>query len=313
MEVEKNLTEWIGKEIQFPENFQCGFAGKDTVSTLCSDLFQAEYKILLYVDSAGCIDCELRLRDWKLLIDEFRSLNTDNKLSVLFFFYPKNKKKLHLLFKRNQMDYPFFIDNDNAINQLNHFSKQIDYQCFLLDRNNRVLMMGNPILNHKIWDLYEKQIEGKLENIKELTTIKIDNNIFDFGNIIINMKNETVFSIKNTGDTPLIIQHISTSCGCTAVEWDKKPIEQGETTKIKVEMTPKEEGYFKKTIMVYCNVKELPVKLTIIGRANNSDNLKEKKGGKLSSLTKGSTMNLTPIFLSKKERRCMIRQRYKNN
>jgi len=55
------------------------------------------------------------------------------------------------------------------------------------------------------------------------------------------------------------------SCGCTNVKWEKQPVEQGQTAKISVEMTPEETGHFSKTVEVYCNVKESPVKLTLIG------------------------------------------------
>jgi hypothetical protein len=53
-EAQKIVAEWTGKEIRFPDDYQCSFAGKDTISSLCANLFQAEYKVLLYVDSAGC-------------------------------------------------------------------------------------------------------------------------------------------------------------------------------------------------------------------------------------------------------------------
>jgi transposase len=46
-EAEAIITEWIGKEIRFPENFQCNVLGKDTTSILCSGLMESEYKLLL--------------------------------------------------------------------------------------------------------------------------------------------------------------------------------------------------------------------------------------------------------------------------
>jgi hypothetical protein len=52
-EIEQIINEWTGKTIQFPEDAQCNILGKDTLYNLCSGLFQKEYKILMYVDSAG--------------------------------------------------------------------------------------------------------------------------------------------------------------------------------------------------------------------------------------------------------------------
>jgi hypothetical protein len=45
-------------------------------------------------------------------------------------------------------------------------------------------------------------------------------------------------------------------------------IGSGKTTEIKIAMNPEEEGYFNKTIEVFCNIKESPEKLTISGTAN---------------------------------------------
>jgi hypothetical protein len=99
------------------------------------------------------------------------------------------------------------------------------------------------------------------------TSIKPDKTGYNYGSIRKASKNEAVFTIENTGNTPLIINRVTASCGCTNVEWDKQPVDPGQTAKVQVEMTPEETGRFNKTMEVYCNVKESPVKLTISGTA----------------------------------------------
>jgi hypothetical protein len=156
-ETEKVVTEWIGKEIKFPENLQCNILGKDTVSYLCVDLLKKQYKILLYVDSTGCSACRLKLFEWKQLIKESDSV-FHGQVGFLFFFQPKDKMEAGFIFQQADFDYPLFIDVDNTIDQLNHFPKQQIYQCFLLDENNKVLTIGNPVLNPKIWNMYKSEI-----------------------------------------------------------------------------------------------------------------------------------------------------------
>ena len=162
-EAEKMVKEWMGKEIRFPKEYLCDISGKDTTGNLCADLFDKEYKILLYVDSVGCTSCKLKLFQWTQLIEESDSLFND-KLGFLFFFHPKDKKELQFLFKRDRMNHPIFMDLENKINQLNHFPELQSYQCFLLDKDNKVLMIGNPTLNPQIWELYKEQISGKKTN-----------------------------------------------------------------------------------------------------------------------------------------------------
>jgi hypothetical protein len=156
-EAQQIVKEWTGKQILFPDDYSCFIQGKDTAVSLCSGLLNREYKILLYVDSTGCSGCRLKLFQWQQLIAETDSL-FEGRLSFLLFFQPKNTKEMRVLFKRDQFDYPVFIDTANTLEQLNHFPSQPEYQCFLLDKDNKVLMLGNPVLNPQIWELYKQMI-----------------------------------------------------------------------------------------------------------------------------------------------------------
>jgi hypothetical protein len=53
------------------------------------------------------------------------------------------------------------MDMENTIMKLNNFPKEQDFRCFLLDKDNKVVMVGNPVLNPGIWELYKKIINGK--------------------------------------------------------------------------------------------------------------------------------------------------------
>jgi hypothetical protein len=160
-EAEKAVNEWLGREIKFPSDAQCCMLGKDTTSTLCNELLDREFKVLLYIDSTGCSDCRLRLQEWKQLITESDTL-FNGKLGFLFFFQPKSTKEISYIFKTNDFSYPVFIDMNNSIDNLNLLSKSARYQCFLLNKDNRVILLGNPAQNPKIWELYKKIISREV-------------------------------------------------------------------------------------------------------------------------------------------------------
>ncbi|MFA9371860.1 MAG: DUF1573 domain-containing protein [Labilibaculum antarcticum] len=62
------------------------------------------------------------------------------------------------------------------------------------------------------------------------------------------------FFFKNIGSKDLVIKNIETSCGCTAVKWDKKPVPTGEESHITVEFDSKGRyGKQYKVITVFCN------------------------------------------------------------
>ena len=263
------VNEWAGKEIKFPENVPCYVSGQETLSEFCDDCFHKEFKILLYVDSTGCSSCRLQLFEWKQLIEEVDSLFQE-KVGFLLFFQPKNLSDIDFLYIRDGFDYPVFIDPTGTINRLNQFPQAMQYQCFLLDGDNKVAAIGNPVSNMKIWELYKKQIaDGKNVETNMITSALIDKVEHDYGTILKGSTNTATFTITNVGANPFIITRVSTSCGCTTVIWDKQPIEVGKTTTIQVELTPDEAGSIRKTITVYSNASESPMRLTITGTVIN--------------------------------------------
>ena len=74
-----------------------------------------------------------------------------------------------------------------------------------------------------------------------------------------------IFKLVNSGNKPLVIHDVTTSCGCTKVEYNKAPVRPGRTLDLKVIYDAEEKGFFRKNLTVYCNVKESPLNLVIEG------------------------------------------------
>src|SRR4030095_1487001 len=58
------------------------------------------------------------------------------------------------------------------------------------------------------------------------------------------------FDIVNTGMTPLKLDNVQASCGCTTPEWNHEAIPAGATDKIKVGYNAANEGVFEKYITI---------------------------------------------------------------
>lgn len=74
-----------------------------------------------------------------------------------------------------------------------------------------------------------------------------------------------IFEFKNTGKTPILIQNVQTSCGCTNAAKPEEPIQPGKKGEIAVKYDTKRVGQFTKTITVTTNVQTEPIILTIKG------------------------------------------------
>jgi hypothetical protein len=156
-EAEQIVREWTGKTVIFPDNVKRTYPVEaDTLEQAMINDSAKRYKILVYTDSAGCISCKLRLSIWKIYLEELSP-----RVDFLFYFHPKTEEELLLLLENEQFNYPVYIDNNDDINRLNHFSDNFAYQCFLLDGNNKILVIGNPVDSSKMWELYKKVINGK--------------------------------------------------------------------------------------------------------------------------------------------------------
>jgi len=68
----------------------------------------------------------------------------------------------------------------------------------------------------------------------DVPQISLEETEFDFGEIHQGDKVEHVFTFTNTGNAPLVLNNVLTTCGCTAPEWPKEPIHPGESGEIKV-------------------------------------------------------------------------------
>lgn len=256
------VREWEGREIVYPNNTHFTVFGNDT-----NYFSKSEYTIVTYVDSVGCTSCKLHLPEWKRLINQLDSIKNT---SVLFFLHSKNEKEMAYIFKRDDFTHPVCLDNEDAFNKLNKFPAEMMFQTFLLDRDNKVIAMGNPIHSPKVKDLYLKIILGDKAPKKEInnqTTVVCKNNIIDMGKFNWQQEQKTHFTLENTGNGPLAIIDVITSCGCTSVVYSKEPIRPGNSIEFEVHYKADHPEHFNKTINVYCNSASSPIKLEIKGSA----------------------------------------------
>ena len=256
------VNEWQGKEIRFPENPVFTRFATDTIDYRIP---QADYKILIYVDSIGCTSCKLQLPKWKELMAHLDTV-AGGQVPFLFFFQSKDEKELRYILKRDRFEAPVCVDHNDRFNELNHFPSDMTFQTFLLDKNNKVVVLGNPVHNLSIKDLYLKQITGESSPQSKMikTTAEAVEPEVDLGTFPKSEVRKAIFEIKNTGSAPLVIVDVSTTCGCTAAMYDKEPAKPGDLLRVEVTMTPKDTGFFDEAVTVKCNTNS-PVKLKIKG------------------------------------------------
>lgn len=100
---------------------------------------------------------------------------------------------------------------------------------------------------------------------EKVAKIEFKTDVIDYGTIEKGSDGVRVFEFTNTGDAPLIISNVSSTCGCTVPKKPDGPILPGETGEISVKYDTNRVNPIRKTITVTSNADTPTVALKIKG------------------------------------------------
>ena len=254
------VAEWIGKELIIPDSLQAQIG--DT--PIDYDFNDADFKIVTYVDSTGCTECNMQLQIWNEVINDLKS--TDN-VDVNFLMIVNSNKpdQIESLLKRDMFKHPITIDPTDRFKHINQFPDKNQYQTFLLDSDNKILALGNPANNPKIFELYQKIILGDTKQSSEQPNLCVDPNV---GIGIINSKDTVTvrYSLYNQTEGMIRIQSLNPSCNCVSATAQSDTIKSGGNSIITVRYIASSiPGTIKKTINIFYNEFTDPEQLSLNG------------------------------------------------
>lgn len=94
-----------------------------------------------------------------------------------------------------------------------------------------------------------------------LPQLEVESSLIDWGSIYSGEKREHRFILKNVGDTPLVIEHVHSSCGCTAAMVSSKTILPMDQAELRVRFNSKSfRGRVTKRVYVVSNDPQQPKK-----------------------------------------------------
>ncbi|WP_375238201.1 DUF1573 domain-containing protein [Aurantibacter sp.] len=99
----------------------------------------------------------------------------------------------------------------------------------------------------------------------KIAKIEFKETTIDYGTIDKGANGVRTFEFTNTGDAPLVITKVSSSCGCTVPKKPKDPIMPGKTGEIQVKYDTNRVMPIRKTITVVSNAETPTVSLKIKG------------------------------------------------
>ena len=99
-------------------------------------------------------------------------------------------------------------------------------------------------------------------NVQAQTTgpaIEFTSQVVDYGEIERGSDGIRIFEFVNSGNQPLIISKVYSSCGCTIPKKPEAPIAPGEKGEIQVKYDTNRVGPIRKTITVNSNAESTPI------------------------------------------------------
>lgn len=108
-----------------------------------------------YID-AECGDCLFKFQEWKQVIEE----NSDLNVQVLLFVNAGNYGYLDYLLDDVDFDYPIVFDSTNVYLERNAIDAISE--AMLVDSERNVVLVGSPINNPKLKELYYREIRKRL-------------------------------------------------------------------------------------------------------------------------------------------------------
>ena len=110
----------------------------------------------------------------------------------------------------------------------------------------------------------EKEVTEKVQDANA-PVLEFEKEVIDYGRIALNSDGTRVFTFKNIGKTPLVIERVKSSCGCTVPKKPTEPILPGKSGEIEVKYATNRPGGFSKMVTVYSNASEPMKRLRIKG------------------------------------------------
>lgn len=152
----------LGKKLIIPDSLRI-YAPFHNYIADSVQLFNAKFKIYSHIN-ASCPTCVRDILLWNNIIPDFEKL----KAPVILICESDDNFDLfkHIIESGEikSFSYPFFFDLKRDFYRQNKFMKESpQFETVLTDRDNTILLLGNPIRSKEMKDIYLNEIQKRME------------------------------------------------------------------------------------------------------------------------------------------------------
>lgn len=121
-----------------------------------------KYKLIVFYDDKECLSCKAgKLNEWHGLLS--RIYYDYQNVVVYFIFSPAHNDvmKLKEVLASQRFGHVIYVDDRGIFRKQNPWlPNESLYHTFLVDYDNRIVLVGNPLQNAKISEMFFKRIQN---------------------------------------------------------------------------------------------------------------------------------------------------------
>jgi len=162
LKLKDDINDITGRHISFPDQIDY-WAYDSTTFQMEKENFTLnhELKIIAIID-IDCSACVGEIDEWEKALKE-KKLKKD--LVFIFIIKTVDPENFSQFIRHKKISDAYVAyDSSNEIFKINSFSNYKTLQTMLLDNDNRVILVGNPLNNKSLIKLYNREIVKRITN-----------------------------------------------------------------------------------------------------------------------------------------------------
>lgn len=153
-QMQEKVSEWQGITLSIPQHYSINWNENDSC-----DLYSGyEYKIVYYIDG----DCYACLELLPQIDSVYQTIKSQNSV-LLIYFHSADYEHLEKIMtnQMKKLHIPLIYDKTNSFYHQNKLFLDPLFHCFLVDKDNKVVVAGSFIANQKMTTLYSKILQNQ--------------------------------------------------------------------------------------------------------------------------------------------------------
>lgn len=235
--------------------------------------------ILLCSIILGCSCTSTEEKHLKILMHELGIKFTNQTDSNYIVIIPGNgcgsciQSAVNEMHESEDTAYVFICDSEKDFYLQSGGNQVSSYKNLYLDKNKVAfrleLVQTYPFVylweNGQLLSKAPYKSRKRISVNKELTTFSLDKKYIDLQDVKLGSLYKDSIRLVNTGNVPLYIKDIYSSCECTEIQVTRKVIPASESEVLHITFRPDALGEFKRYVYINCNAKEKELEIPIRG------------------------------------------------